>query len=127
VRWRYLECPDTSYTIVAVRKWRRLAGWIAFRIREDRFLWGDALFDPRFPDAAEVVLRHVVPSYPVSAIDAWFPPRPQWFDAVLNDLGLQDRPELQDLSVMSVPFTWPDVVERMRTDLYYSWGDSDLF
>ena len=41
-----------------------LVGWIAFRIRENRFTWGDALFDPRFPDAVEVALRHVVPSYP---------------------------------------------------------------
>lgn len=127
VRWRYLDAPDTPYTIVAVRKWRRLVGWIVFRIRENRFTWGDALFDPRFPDAVEVALRHVVPSYPVDAIECWFPPRPQWFDALLTSLGFETRPEPQDLSVMCVPFTWTDVVERMRADLYYAWGDSDLF
>ncbi|HEX8408087.1 MAG TPA: GNAT family N-acetyltransferase [Thermoanaerobaculia bacterium] len=127
VRWRYLQCPDTEYAVVAIRKWRKLVGWIAFRIRENRFTWGDALFDPKHPDAVEVVLRHVVPSCPVDTIEAWFPPRPTFFDALLRDLGFETRPEPQDLSVMCVPFTWPDVVERMRSDFYYAWGDSDLF
>lgn len=127
VQWRYLDCPDVDYTVVAVRKWRHLVGWIVFRIREDRFTWGDALFDPRFPDAVEVALRHVVPAYPVETIEAWFPPRPRWFDETLAGLGFETRPEPQDLSVMCVPFTWPDVVEKMRNDLYFSWGDSDLF
>lgn len=127
VQWRYLDCPDVDYTVVAVRKWRHLVGWIVFRIREDRFTWGDALFDPRFPDAVEVALRHVVPAYPVETIEAWFPPRPRWFDETLAGLGFETRPEPQDLSVMCVPFTWPDVVEKMRNDLYFAWGDSDLF
>jgi hypothetical protein len=127
VRWRYLQCPDTEYAVVAIRKWRKLVGWIVFRIRENRFTWGDALFDPKYPGAVEVVLRHVVPSYPVDTIEAWFPPRPAFFDALLRDLGFETRPEPQDLSVMCVPFTWPGVVERMRSDFYYAWGDSDLF
>ncbi|HVG23677.1 MAG TPA: GNAT family N-acetyltransferase [Thermoanaerobaculia bacterium] len=127
VRWRYLDCPDTQYHVVAIRKWRRLVGWIAFRIREHRFAWGDALFDPQQLDAVEVVLRHVVPSYPVDTVEAWFPPRPRFFDETLRRLGFETRPEPQDLSVMCVPFAWPDVVARMREDVYYTWGDSDLF
>jgi hypothetical protein len=127
VRWRYLRCPDTEYTVVAVRKWRRLVGWIVFRIRDNRFAWGDALFDRRHSDAVEVALRHVVPSYPVEQVEAWFPPRPSFFDSVLTRMGFETRPEPQELSLMCVPFAWPDVVARMREDLYYSWGDSDLF
>ena len=127
VQWRYLDCPDVDYHVVAIRKWRHLVGWIAFRIRENRFTWGDALFDPRFPDAVEVALRHVVPAHPVDAIEAWFPPRPHWFDETLRELGFETHPEPQDLSVMCVPFTWTDVVDRMRSDFYYAWGDSDLF
>ena len=127
LQWRYLDCPDVPYVLVAVRKWRHLVGWIAFRIREDRFTWGDALFDPDFPEVAEVALRHVVPQYPVGLIEAWFPPRPRWFDTVLGELGFESRPEPQDLSLMCVPFVLPDAVSRMRDRLYYSWGDSDLF
>jgi Acetyltransferase (GNAT) domain len=127
VRWRYLACPDVSYSVIAIRKWRQLVGWIALRVRGHRLTWGDALFDPDFPDAPEVVLRHVVPSQPVDLIEAWFPPRPAWFHTILSDLGFEIRPEPQDLSLMCVPFGWPDVVARMREDLYYTWGDSDLF
>lgn len=127
LRWRYLQNPDNRYVIIAIRKWRRLAGWIVYRIRDNRFTIGDALFDLNFPDALRVLLRHVVPSHPVELVEGWFPPRPAWFDAMLCDAGFVIRPEPQDLSVMCVPFTMPDAVARMREELYYTWGDSDLF
>jgi hypothetical protein len=127
VRWRYLQAPDIPYLVVAIRKWRHLAGWIVFRVRENRFTWGDALFDPDFADAPEVVLRHVLPSHPVDFIEGWFPRRPEWFDSALVNLGFETRPEPQDLSLMCVPFAWPEVVEAMRAGLYYTWGDGDLF
>lgn len=127
LRWRYLECPDVPYVVIAVRKWRRLVGWIVYRIREDRFTWGDALFDPNFPDAVEVALRHVVLTQHVSMIEGWFPPRPHWFDSTLSSLGFVTRPHPQDLSLMCVPFTLPGATMRMREELYYTWGDSDLF
>jgi len=127
LRWRYLDCPDVDYVMVAVRKWRRLAGWIVFRIRGERLTLGDALFDPRWPGALEVVLRHVVPLHPVHAIDGWFPPRPPWLHRLLAELRFQVRPEPQDLSLMCVPFTWPEASQAMRERMYYTWGDSDLF
>ena len=127
VRWRYLQSPDTSYFVVAVRKWRRLVGWIVFRVRENRFVLGDALIHPSFPEALEMVLRHVVPSHQADLVEMWLPPRPQWLDRVVSGLGFQTRPEPQDLSVMCVPFAWRDAVSRMRESLYYTWGDSDLF
>ncbi|HEX8168906.1 MAG TPA: hypothetical protein VF824_00020 [Thermoanaerobaculia bacterium] len=126
VRWRYLECPDREYHVVAVRKWRTLIGWIAYRVEGSRFLWGDALFHPDFAEAAELALRHVVPPH-AETIECWFPPRPRWFDGVLNELSFVTSPEPQDLSVMCVPFALPDAVARMRESLYYAWGDSDLF
>lgn len=127
VRWRYLACPDIPYIVVAIRKWRHLAGWIVYRVRDHRLTWGDALFDPDFADAPEVALRHVLPSHPVDLIEGWFPPRPLWFDGILRNLGFETRPEPQDLSLMTVPFVWTDVVATMRSDLYYTWGDGDLF
>ncbi len=127
VRWRYLECPGVPYVVVAVRKWTRLVGWIVFRIRDNRLTIGDALFDPNWPDAFGMLLRHVVPSYPVELVEGWFPPRPAWFDSVLRECGFQVLPEPQDLSVMCVPFTMTDAVATMRERLYYTWGDSDLF
>ena len=61
VQWRYFDCPDIPYIVVAVRRWGRLAGWIVFRIREDRFSLGDALYDRGDAHALPLVLRHVVP------------------------------------------------------------------
>jgi hypothetical protein len=127
VQWRYLDCPDADYAVVAVRKWRRLVAWIVFRIRENRFTLGDLLLDPRHPEALEVALRHVVPSYPVDLIEGWLPPRPPWLDALLRDLHFEPRPEPQGLGLMCVPFAMPAATARMRESLYYTWGDSDLF
>ncbi|HYM60879.1 MAG TPA: GNAT family N-acetyltransferase [Thermoanaerobaculia bacterium] len=127
IRWRYLEHPGRTCFIVAIRKWRRLAGWSVFRVREHRLIWGDALFDPRHPEAVEVLLRHIVPGYPVDALEAWFPKRPEWFDAILANLRLEVRTEPQDLALMCVPFAIPDATARMRERLYYTMGDSDLF
>ena len=127
VRWRYLQCPDPTYHVVAIRRWKRLVGWIVFRIRENRFTWGDALFDPNELEAVGVTLRHVVPSHPVDLVEAWFPPRPAFFHDTLETLGFEIRPEPQDLSVMCVPFVQADAVSQMRKDLFYAWGDSDLF
>jgi hypothetical protein len=128
VRWRYLSAPDTRYHLVTIRQWwRRLVGWIAFRVQDGRFLWGDALFDRRHPEAVEIMLRHLVPQQPVTSIEGRFPPRPQWFDAILRELSFETRPEPQDLSVMCVPFAMPEATATMRESLYYAWGDSDLF
>jgi hypothetical protein len=127
LRWRYLECPDVPYFIVAIRKWRRLAGWSVFGVRGSRLAWGDALFDPKYPEAVDVLLRHVVPSYPVDRIDGWFPRRPAWFDGILRGMQFESRPDPQDLSLMCVPFDLPDASARIRERLYYTYGDSDLF
>lgn len=127
VRWRYLECPDTDYVVMTVRQWNRLAGWSVFRVRDGVLLWGDALFDYRVHDAAEVLLRQAVTDLGVERIAAWFPPRPRWFDRLLGDLKFVSEPEPQDLSLMCVPFVQKDAVERIRAALYYTMGDSDLF
>jgi hypothetical protein len=127
LRWRFLECPDIPYIVVAIRTWRRLAGWVVFRIRERRFVLGDVLVDPHHVDALLLALRHLVPGYPVDVIEGWFPPRPGWFDDALRRFGFETLPEPQDLSLMCVPFTMTDAVASMRERLYYTLGDSDLF
>ena len=127
LRWRYLQCPDVPYFLVAIRKWRRLVGWSAFGVRGQRLAWGDALFDPSHPEAVETLLRHVAPGYPVDQIDGWFPPRPSWFGDTLKALGFETAPDPQDLSLMCVPFDLPEAPARIRDRFYYTYGDSDLF
>ena len=113
--------------MVAIRKWRRLVGWSVFGVRGSRLVWGDALFDPKYSDAVEVLLRHVVPSYPVERVEGWFPERPAWFDDVLRSLGFEQRADPQDLSVGCAPFELADTPSRIAERLYYTFGDSDLF
>jgi hypothetical protein len=127
LRWRYLDAPDAHYHLVAVRKWTRLVGWIVFRLEGSRLLWGDALFDQRFDESVGMVLGHVARVHSIDRIECWFPPRPAWFDRVLTTLGFVQQAEPNDLSVMCVPFLRPDAVDAMRRELYYAWGDSDLF
>jgi hypothetical protein len=127
VRWRYLECPDTEYIVIAVRQWRRLAGWSVFRVRDGALLWGDALFDYRVHDAARVMLRQVAQDLGVERVTGWFPQRPRWFDRLLADLKFAVAPEPQDLGLMCVPFVRAEAVGTMRDRLYYTMGDSDLF
>jgi hypothetical protein len=127
LRWRYLQCPEPGAFVIAIRKWRRLVGWSVFRVRDQRLLWGDALFDPKDADAVEVLLRHVVPSSPVERLEAWFPPRPRWFADLMARADFVADRQPQDLSVMCVPFVVPEATERMREGLYYAMSDSDLF
>ncbi len=127
LRWRYLECPDIPYVVVAIRKWRRLIGWIVFRVQERRFVWGDALAHPDNVDTLFVALRHLVPRHSVDVINGWFSTRPTWFSDALEKFGFEIVPEPQNLSLMCVPFTIGDAVARMRDRLYYTLGDSDLF
>ncbi|HEV8661277.1 MAG TPA: GNAT family N-acetyltransferase [Thermoanaerobaculia bacterium] len=127
VKWRYLSRPDLTYIIVAIRKWRRLAGWIVFQIREKRMSIGDLLLDPDHVDVLEAALRHLTAVYPVEAIEMWCPPRPKWIDETMHSLRLELRPEPQDLSVMCVPFLDADAPSRIRESLFYTMGDGDLF
>ncbi len=126
VQWRYLDCPDIPYIVVAVRRWKRLVGWMVLRIRDQRLSLGDALFDRRHPEALELVLRHVVPQYPVSLLDGWFSLRPAWFSTLLDNLGMTSSDEPQGLSMIAATFTEPGAIEHLR-QTYYTMGDSDLF
>lgn len=111
LRWRYLQCPDVDYLFLALRRWRKLAGWSVFRLREGQLQWVDGLFDS--PSSAAILLRQVAQGRPIVA----------WGDLALP---FEPRPEPQDLGLMCVPFQMSDAVERMRAAFRYTMGDSDL-
>jgi GNAT acetyltransferase-like protein len=127
VSWRYLARPDVTYFVVAMRKWRHMAGWIVFRVRNDRMVIGDLLLDPDHGELLDLALRHLTMVYPVSAVEIWCPARPRWLAEIVSGAGLEQSPEPQDLSVMCVPFADPEASGRIRESLYYTMGDSDLF
>lgn len=128
VDWRYRRCPDGEpYVVLAAWRWRRLVGWSVFRRKEDRLVWGDALFHPRHVRAAGAVLAAALAAEELSGttlVDGWFPDRPSWWDAELRCLGFEERPEPDKLGFMILPDTEEDPpLER----LYYTMGDGDLF
>ncbi|MCP4655790.1 MAG: hypothetical protein GY856_10265 [bacterium] len=129
VDWRYLQCPERHHVVFAASRWGRLVGWSVFRRREDRLVWGDALFDPRHAGAAEPILAAAVGAPELagaSYLETWFPDRPDWWDRELDRLGLETRPEPNKLGLMVLPDTEKETPERLRY-LYYTMGDGDLF
>jgi hypothetical protein len=108
LRWRYLDCPDVPYLFLALRRWRRLAGWAVLRMLGARLLWVDGLGE------TDILLRQAAEE---RAIECW---------GGAND-HFEPRPEPQDLGVMCVPFAMPDAPARMAAGFRYAMGDSDLF
>ena len=111
LRWRYLQCPGAPYLFLALRRWRRLAGWAVFRMLDGRLRWVDGL------GSTTILLRQAAEGRP---LECWSR------DDALSPLGFQSRPEPQDLGVMCVPFTMADAPARMAARFHYTMGDSDL-
>jgi hypothetical protein len=129
LEWRYARCPDAGYFLYALFRRRRLAGWSVFRVKGERLIWGDALFDPRQPAAVRQLLAGVLaaPEHAqVKTVEAWITSRPAWWRQRIVELGFESRPEPDDLGFVFVPFGH-DPEEDFRAHLYYTMGDSDLF
>jgi hypothetical protein len=130
VRWRYLERPDVPYLVLAVRCRHRLVGWGVFARRPGVLVWGDALVHPQHLSSVNLLLDAAA-AHPMARgarrAQGWFSTRPAWFASALVDLGFRREPEPQDLGLMCVPWQMNDAPAWMRRDLYYTYGDSDLF
>ncbi len=127
VDWRYLGSPDGEYVVLAARRFRRLVGWSVFRRREERLLWGDALFHPRHAGAAGAVLaaaRELPELRGAEAVAGWFPERPAFLAAELRRLGFVRQREPEGLGFIYLPDTETD---PPLDDFYYTMGDGDLF
>ena len=129
LKWRYFDCPDTDYTLLAIRRWRRLVGWGVFRRQDDRILWGDALVHPRHLRAIGPLLSAAVNELGDGdrlPIEAWFSRGPSWWVEHLAALGFERGPHPQGLGFMTLPDGEPEATQRLP-ELYYCMGDGDLF
>jgi hypothetical protein len=129
LEWRYARCPDPESFFYAVFRRGRLVGWSVFRYKEGRLRWGDALFDPRHPEAVRQLLAAVLASpehRQAKTLETWITSRPAWWKETLLALGFESRPEPDDLGFVFVPFG-EDPEAAFRAHLYYTMGDSDLF
>lgn len=129
LQWRYLDCPDIDYTLLGIRRWRRLVGWGVFRRREGQLIWGDALIHPRHRRSAGPLLAAAMERFGEGtslAIEAWFSRGPEWWTSRLPELGFCRQPQPQKLGFMALPDSEPGATEHLP-ELYYTMGDGDLF
>ncbi len=127
--WRYLRCPDADFVLLAARRWGRLVGWCVFRRREDRLVWGDALFDPRHAEAAESILAAALDVPELAGarrLETWFPERPAWWSERLPALGLSAATQPDGLGMVALADGDGDAIDALG-ELYYTMGDGDLF
>lgn len=130
LKWRYLDGPDKDYRIFCVRRWGRLVGWSVFLAKENKFVWGDALFDERCPEAVRHLLYAVQASPAAKGaerIEGWFSHHPSWWNEVLRANGFEVGREPNRLSLCYKIFDEPDMSDAIEQSIYYSSGDSDLF
>jgi hypothetical protein len=125
LNWRYRQQPGTETIMVIARVRGRVAGGSVFRIRDGDTQWGDALFDRDERQAVSDTLAFVRALGVPPLVRAWCPPRPHWWAQSLEQLGFRPQPEPRGLTLVYAPFT--DRAARLVPDLYYTWGDSDLF
>ena len=125
LRWRFPDCPDGGFELVAAWRRGRLAGWVAAKRLPDRVELGDVLVDPAELAALRVLVAGIREAgLPVAG---WFSERPSWWSRELDRLGFVRRPEPQDLVTIMVPFVCGDAVELVRQAAYYTKADGDLF
>lgn len=129
LRWRYLDCPDKVHRIFAIRRRGTLIGWSVFVLRENKLIWGDALFDRRYPEAPSYLLQALVKNHfsGVQTIEGWFSRHPRWWSAILEKTGFRIVSEPNDLTPCFVIFGDRSIKKKLEDHLYYTWGDSDLF
>lgn len=129
IKWRYLDCPDKVHRIFSVRRRGMLIGWSVFALREKKLIWGDALFDDRYPKSLPYLLQAVITRYfpQVETVEGWFSRHPDWWSRLLKEASFAVVPEPNDLTPCFVIFGDQTVKEKLENHLYYTWGDSDLF
>ena len=129
VRWRYLDCPDRVHRIFSVRRRGRLIGWGVVVQRGEKLIWGDALFDRRYPEFLSYFLGTLTRDYfpEAATIEGWFSRHPEWWSGLLERSGFAVVPEPNDLTPGFVIFGDGSMKAKLEEDLYYTWGDSDLF
>lgn len=129
LRWRYINCPDKVHRIFTIRRKGRLTGWSVFTRKENRLVWGDALFDRAYPESVPYLLYRLLGEYfsGTETIEGWFSCHPEWWSSQLKKIGFSITPEPDNLTPGFATFERPSLLETLQAHFYYTMGDSDLF
>lgn len=132
MNWRYVECPDVTYRLLAVR--RRLSGSLE-GIAVLRLGWGGqpiaCLVDWLVPAGAVGVAKmlldyceNVARDAGMTHLQAWFPPYAWPHHLLFND-DYRPAPTIYHFIALS---TSPEVsIEWAKERWYYTMGDSDIY
>lgn len=130
LRWRYLQRPDRKYITLVAKKGGKIAGWSVFYRSGSKIIWGDGLFHRDDIDSVSAILKYLH-RHPYNKgcafIECWFPPRPDWWDTLINSLGFINGTEPDNLRFCITNITDKNAPERLTSYFYYTMGDSDLF
>jgi hypothetical protein len=129
LKWRYVDCPDPFYQIFVVKHFGRLIGWSVFCKRGDSLIWGDAMFQRRYPESVKLLLEQVLRFHfsDVKSIIGWFSKKPAWWSDILMRLGFEVRSEPDLLTPGVTLFDDAFSLDFFDQNFYYTLGDSDLF
>ena len=130
LNWRYIRRPDKKYLIFSIKIRSRLAGWAVFFREGRKVILGDALFNPEDIESVKALLSHAashVAFQGADFIECWFPPRPHWWNTILDELGFERKHEPDDIHLTLPIFSDSQSIETVSRYFYYSIGDSDLF
>lgn len=130
LKWRYLQRPDKKYLILSAAQNSKIAGWSVFCREGRKIIWGDALFMPGDSNSVRTLFgylqKHALAT-DADFIECWFPPRPAWWDTLLQTLGFETKEEPNKLHITPPVFTNTDATDTLKNYFYYTMGDSDLF
>jgi hypothetical protein len=130
LEWRYVRRPDRKYLIFTVRGRSELSGWSVFFREGERLIWGDALFKAGDSESVKALLKYVSAhksARGAHTVECWFPPRPQWWNGTLEEIGFENKTEPNNLHFTLPIYRNLQTVEMIRRYFYYTIGDSDLF
>ncbi|MEY3218709.1 MAG: hypothetical protein RIT27_66 [Pseudomonadota bacterium] len=129
LKWRYEQHPDFNHEFFVIYHWGKPIGWVVGRLANERWLLGDALFDPKYAKIAfQLVLNKLLKENPqIEQIDSWFSEVPSWWNYILDELGFIKQRQFQKLDVIDKIYLGKITHEELAQNFYFTWGDSDLY
>jgi len=129
LKWRYEQHPDFKHKFFVIYHWNKPIGWIVGRLENQRWLLGDALFDPKYAKiAVQLILNKLLTEYPqIQQIDSWFSEVPLWWNQILDELGFIKQRQFQNLDMVTKFYLSKTSPEELAQKFYFTWGDSDLY
>jgi len=129
LKWRYEQHPDFKHDFFVVYYWGKPVGWIVGRLENNRWLLGDALFEPKYAYIAlQLALNKLFNECPqIQHIDSWCSEVPLWWNELLDKLGFIKQRQFQNLDMVAKFYLSKISPEELAQNFYFTWGDSDLY